>query len=250
MDLLTDCHSWWKLDDDAPDTIVLNEINTDYNGTLNGSTTEGVSLTGKLGKAFYLDADDHEYVQANDVNCCQVGSGDFTAAIWLRDSNPRTGQKPFSKRDGVNGYGFELTRVGSGNYLRFMVKNTNGDFGAVNGDPLVSGIYVFDGSWHLVIVQRSGDNLYMWADNVLYGPPGSISGSLASADKLVMGARPYFFDYWWNGYLDQMMFWLRALSASERKWLWNNGNGQPNLVSIPRPLANGSLSGGRKGMVA
>lgn len=246
MDLLTDCHAWWRLEDNLPTTVVLEQINSpSHDGELlGGNNTEDISVSGKIGLGFSLTAVDDDRVWVSDWDAADVGSGDFTVAQWLRAFYPNASQRAFCNRNSSTGYGYELTRDGSNNNLKFLVRNTDGTYGVVAGDD-----NIFDGSWHFVIVQRSGDNLYMWIDGVQDGAPGSITGSLSSAAGLMIGGRVNG-TYLWNGRLDDTLMWKKALSASERRWLWNNGNGQPDLISIPRSLVGGSLAHGRKGLVA
>lgn len=245
MDLLSDCHAWWKFDDDAADYVVASEINSPTDdATMKNTTTAGVSCTGILGKAFDLDADDDECVEVNNASCCNVGSGNWAAAIWMNSSNPRTSMNLAHKRNAVSPYeGWQIRDV-SGVRIALICR-TNLAVYSCGGfeNP-------YDGDWHLYIAMREGDYIYLYLDNSLSGSPGVISGTLTSNAKLTFGASAGAHNYYWNRKIDNFAFWKRALSASEKKWLWNNGNGQPNLVSTPRPLANGSLSGGRKGMVA
>lgn len=99
-------------------------------------------------------------------------------------------------------------------------------------------------------IRENGVNR-LYYDNVQEG--GDITGAGGDIDVAVplsLGAAHAEGDYYWKGYIDNMMIFDRALSTSERHFLWNNGNGQARLVSMPRPLAGGALTHGRKGMVA
>lgn len=241
MDLLTDCHSWFKCEDNEANNNVDNEIwyNADL---LGGKNTEDVSQAGKFDRCFLLVANDGDYIKNIDYDVCDPGSGDWTSLIWIKVNNPQTGMYLLDKRVGPKGY--RVYWYGAEHSLIATCNNGSDNYVIVGTTDLD------DGDWHSIFIERNNGTFRMYIDNVVEGTPVSgVIGDMGTSGLLYIGCRNDV-NYHWNAYIDQFIFWQRALSDSERKWLWNNGNGQPGLVGLPRPLVGGALAHGRKGLVA
>jgi hypothetical protein len=251
MDLFSDCHCWWKLDDDSEEfNDVYNEVNSSFHGKCYPDVSGEMSETGKLGKCFYFEGGvSDDYVKIHDCDGGNFPSGNWTIAFWLKDNGTAAlgdNRRWISKRAGDSPYeGYEFMYRNT-NKLKFRVIT-------VDVDKSVESTTLFnDSSWHFVLGERDGSTIRLFVDGSQEGGDiTGVTGSMNADDEAVcFGKHSFYYSYYSKGWLDQVMMWARKLSASEKRWLWNNGSGQPGLVSVPRPLVGGSLADGRKGMVA
>jgi hypothetical protein len=100
----------------------------------------------------------------------------------------------------------------------FMV---NADFSCIKSrTPLPSA-----GEWHHVAATYDGTAQYLYVDGVLMvtspKPSGSVGLAFAPAPNINVGGNPWEYTQY-NGYMDDVTFWARALTQSEVKDLAAN----------------------------
>ncbi|PIO00515.1 hypothetical protein COT72_00365, partial [archaeon CG10_big_fil_rev_8_21_14_0_10_43_11] len=94
-----------------------------------------------------------------------------------------------------------------------------------------------DGQWHLITAVYNGSGKSLYVDNALIGA-NSDSGTIAfGADTHYIGRYPLGSEYF-DGLIDDVKFWNRALSAAEVRQLFEQNNylspsvSSPNTVSV------------------
>lgn len=197
----------WKLDGDLLDAV------GGVNGTADGSITYE---TGKFGKKCAklvnganirvdLDRTLRQYTVQAWVKCLSLVDG--SAIIFSRTSN-------------VNSYGFYFDMYDSRNAIALMAtENNNGQIG------WSWGIYT---DWQLYTFTSDGSTVKCYIDGwqqsvqFTYGSP---SKYLKFRDNTRIGRDSYSSSRNINGYIQQVMIWNKALSQSEIKNYYNNGNG-------------------------
>lgn len=78
-------------------------------------------------------------------------------------------------------------------------------------------------TWHLVVVYYNGTGLYLEVDNVLQDSDLGTSGNSSPSSYDLYIGYPASSNY---AYLDEYGIWSRALTQSERAWLYNSGVGR------------------------
>jgi hypothetical protein len=103
--------------------------------------------------------------------------------------------------------------------------NSNLTFNLYNGT--VYGISApstaFD-TWHHYVFIREGNTLKLYADNVYIGSSNVTGQSFNGASVFSVGGGEYN-EYYFNGDIDALGLWTRALTESEIATLYNSGNG-------------------------
>lgn len=208
----------------------------DSSGNNNHSTlvagTPKYNQPGKLNGALNFDGtDDHVFFGTGPS---MSGSTDFTVSMWLKTTKDgatagQVGMSLVSQRDpGWDG----------GEYLINIGRNYNGgdpNPGKVlfvvweDGGPQVNNFWSYrrvdDGNWHHLLVVREGLTLRIYIDGTLdreetgAGPLDTLDPSYYT----VFGRDELFEDRYYEGALDEVAIWSRALSSSEVLNLYKRG---------------------------
>lgn len=211
---MPDLISYYKLNDDAANTNVDDEINA-YEGTLiGGETTAGVSVAGKIGTAFELDGDDYISLDGSVID----GLTDWSVSMWFKTNSQTQQTLFFVVGEGSNTIETRIEGQAADNLFTY-VRDTEGDSVAVTGSD-----DVVDDAWHHVIVVKEGTTVTQYVDNGIDGTDTNASlGAVALTSNMTLGARPTILRI--VGQIDEYGFWNRALTSDERDALWNGGNG-------------------------
>lgn len=219
----SDLVNWWPFDETSGTTA------RDFRGATNnfGTHVNGANPgLGKVGGALCFDGvDDYVAVLNNDeVNflgdCSNDAAEAFTISTWVRTTQSTGLAAILDKRSsGPVGYhlflfngrlGFQMA-VGS-NFTNFVSPSSN----------------VADGEWHLVSVTatrcRGGQGrLYVDGNLALSFTP--LVGSIDNTATLNIGRRdPAHGDIYFNGCIDELEFFKRALSEDEIRTIFNTGS--------------------------
>jgi hypothetical protein len=209
--------AWWPGDSDASDLQGANH------GILRGSATAGAA--GKVSGAFDLDGSS-AYVQVADDNALDVSTGDFALAMWINTTDAFGVKVLVDKRregsSGVQGYALYLA---SGR-LGFQLADGVGS-SYCSSDPSTSSCtnygtsaFVADGSWHFIVVTIDRDDtagLKFYVDGALVGTgnPTIRPNSLSNSYPLRIGSRSSSISGLFNGSIDEVALFNRALTAQE-----------------------------------
>ncbi len=231
IDLTSNCVGFWKLDDNLPTAEVINEVGA--NGEIMFSTTAAASVEGKVGRAFGLAGLPGRYVDCTDLEECDFGEGqDFAIAAWFKVGTVgQTAVHLINKRENFSpNQGYMITYEGRTAQPTFGTITFSCDLGTpwaiVTSETLVN-----DGEWHFIIAQRSGTTYQLFLDNVQEG--GDITAdslSVANSNPLRIGATQSLSGGFWPGLVDNVMLFNAALNATQRAFLWNNGQGRGVLT--------------------
>lgn len=218
--LLTNLVAFWKMDE-ASGTNVQESINA-LNGTSSGTSV----VTGKLGNARSFTANTNNITRAN--NSLLNFTGDFTISVWVKSGQACVnGNYPTAiyKEDFDVGAG---TRVGYGivanNGFNCVTHNWYGEIWVNNVQYSAPGGSIIDNNWHNLVFKRSGTQLYAYQDGVNQSGAGgvtAVSGSVSNSNQLFLGSDTNWVGYFYNGYLDEVGLWNRALTAQEITDLYN-----------------------------
>jgi len=210
--------------------------NTSGNG--DSGTVIGAILTsdryGNANSAYYLDGvDDYITIPASS----EVSSNnDFTISLWFQTTDAWAyildERVPYER-----GYG--LTISGDPIGFSFGVQD-----GIANGNSVFPQIAVNNGKWHNVIAVRKGTTLYLYVDgNLLDSKTGTLI-NIGSANTINIGKRytNTAAEAYYDGIIDDLRIYNRALSDSEIQTLYNSekpaDNQSPIVSFIPNQSKN------------
>lgn len=189
------------------------------------------SAAGKTGQAVSFDTGTGKYLTAADSTTLSVGANqDFTVACWVRFNGTPSGSRGLVGKGNasISYNNCEYLLGTSGTSLLWYIRSSN-----VN-----AGVTLAAGTWYLVLgwYDAAADLQYVQVNN---GTPVSLAnatGSFDSADPLEVGRQPqYTGSAAFDGLVDNVMFWKRVLTATERTDLWNGGAGRDYADLFPAP---------------
>ena len=259
MNLRANCVGLWKMNDNAANKTVVDSSGNDNDGEAQ-QNTEDLHTDGKINGALTFNGVD-DYVDCGDKSDYD-STTKLSVMLWAKADIIVAAQRSFiskykysdsDDREWYLSVKRDATPVNLG-YLRVTFGDpNNGTYESYrNTDNKVFSTE----SWHLIGFVYDGtlsaaDRCKIYVDGVekASSSSGLVPASLYNGTgKLVIGAlddgRGAFFD----GKADAVMLFDKALSEEDVAFLWNDGNGREHL-SIPRPLVDGSLASGRKGLI-
>ena len=192
---------YWNAEDDA----------NDYFGTINGLLINGATSSpgGQVGFSFDFDGvDDHVEIPSIHSNGFNLGTGDFSFEAWINGGGSSTVCTILSHRTWANsiadGFIFGLYNG------RLFVQLTGTNY-------LSNGQVVNVGGWYHVVVTRNDVDLVTFyvdgmQNGVTYTSHKSIDSDIAG--PLFIG-RDSPSDIYWNGQIDEVAIYDRALDEFE-----------------------------------
>ncbi len=197
--------SWWAGDGSALDSRSRN------NGTLqNGATF----TAGQSGQAFSFDGVDDHIVVPHNAN---QNTGDkITIEGWVNPTSlgsTENGRPFLQKRSTSNvlGYTFETAALPSNapQSLNFVIS-----IGSVFR-TLVTGTVLTDGVWQHIAATYDGQTMLIYHNGVVVGVRAQTGAIDAVTDPIIIGRNAVDTSLAWQGGIDELSLYNRALSASE-----------------------------------
>ena len=166
----------------------------------------------------------NDYVDCGDDSSLNWGSGDGTVACWFKTDDSGTSDIVMNGSYSTNGKTYALLVNGSNKILFAIDDDTT-------LKAVTSGTSVNDSIWRHAVGVRDGNNLRLYINGAEdANSPTDITdyGSLDISDNLFFGAgtnttggSPGNF---FQGYIDEVAIWNKALSAGQVKELYNGGD--------------------------
>ncbi|MBI5101292.1 MAG: LamG domain-containing protein, partial [Nitrospirae bacterium] len=210
--------AWWGGDNNALDMVGNN------NGTLNGANY----AAGKVGQAFSLDGV-NDYVEMTGSSVGDFGSAPFTVDFWMYAIN------------GTAGYLVGKSHPDSGLGWDIRWKNDNKIYVVgVNGwNWFTSDASATSNTWHHIAVASTDSLVTLYIDGVVKGtsPRSAIS---STGNPFRMGDTTNYGDAAFNGLLDEVEIFNRALDASEITAIYNAGSTGKCRSCTPPPSNMGA----------
>jgi len=208
----------WQLDDGTGS--VAEDSAGDNDGTVYGAVwTDGI-----IDGALDFDGDD-DYVEVPDSNEFTTDTGTISAWIkmdsWGGDEAGRIIEHLKWHSTG-NADGFQMAVIGQG-YNRFNLNIHNGTSYCIlrSADDSLS-----LGGWYHVSAVWDGTNIYAYVDGVQSGDTAAQTTSMGNpAEVLYIGIHEYIYWCEFDGLIDDVRFYDRALDANEISQLYQEGSG-------------------------
>jgi len=187
----------------------------DLSGNRNHGTLIGTAPSwspGNFGTSVYLPGTD-EYINCGPSANAVDSQPGLTVIAWVQTTQASSGREFIvSKYGGVGDDVFEL-EWDTGEDIKIFVRNAAQDYAV--GEYV--GTFLTDGLWHQLVGTYDGANVRVYVDSVVGGTVGSLTGLTGSnaTSNLTLGAVRDGAGYFFDGIIDHVMIYNRALSASE-----------------------------------
>ncbi|MCX6747089.1 MAG: LamG domain-containing protein, partial [Candidatus Pacearchaeota archaeon] len=191
---------WWSMDSVLTNGTVYDNSSYGRHGVLNNHATN-TTISGKRGKAIQFDGI-NDYIAISSITTTTI-----TISAWINTSS--ASEQQILHHDGDN----NQFRVESDGNIRFLTNS------GIDIYIVTTGVDVSDGNWHYVVVTNNGTNASIYVDGIqkIIG-----SGSPNQQGWNVIGrynpSEGYF-----NGSIDEVMIWNRALTPEEINASYNAG---------------------------
>jgi len=225
-DLTTGLVGYWSFDKGNAE----DESGNGRNGIVYGASI----VEGKSGNAFIFDGDD-DYIDLGDDPDFDI-TGDITITLWFKTDTPQLGFM-VSNLDNINpDNGYDLAigytfSVNPGETINFrLASNSNGPSGYDSAQTVSS---FTDGLWHFLTAIYTPNGVSrpkIYIDTVeqslsYYGIPLSSIGASPGYHLKIAEYSPSSGYFNFNGTLDEIRIYNRALSLQEIQYLYNNPGG-------------------------
>ncbi|WP_160164641.1 LamG-like jellyroll fold domain-containing protein [Pedosphaera parvula] len=250
--------SYWPLEADNGGTTP--DLSSGNNMTVVGGSTIGA---GKVGSGFVFNGTSQYLNIVHDTNNVATGltifsAGTFTLAMWVKGSSNQTDRMLFTMSNTTNNNPLVLfqtknSAIGnttSSNKLDVLIRNNSGGAGTQLNHRQSSQV-VFDNTWHHIAWVDDRGTVKLYVDGSLdqtnfnYTVTQPYTFNTTSIGALVRPGISGFF----NGSIDEVAVWERALSQAEVQSLITNGMPQPVTNSPPtfvqQPLSSTNNMGDR-----
>ena len=181
-------------------------------GTLVGNTH---SVPGKFGNTLSFDGAG-DYVTMGDVSAME-GLSEITVSAWDKQNAPYLNGDYIIVSKMNPAYAetatWALERIySSGTHyrLRFTAYETDGSVATI-----ITGWIVENGQWHNAVGVFNGTHLLLYEDGVEVATPVARTGNIQSTDTEVRIGTTHSGTHSYNGSIDDVMIWNRALTAGE-----------------------------------
>jgi hypothetical protein len=221
--------SYWELEESSG-------TRHDSHGTNHLTDNNTVtSARGKVGIAAQFARASSQSLTIDDNASLSVGDIDYTVAAWAyMTSTPTAHTKVAGKGTGSGSLVWGL-QWRAGGHFRFEACQATGlacanvvadSFGTTS-----LGTWYFIVAWH----DATANTLNIQVNNGNVDSLSYLSGGYDDTGPFNIGGDSAFGEFW-DGLIDQVGFWKRVLTSSERTQLYNNGNGMSySQIKAERP---------------
>jgi hypothetical protein len=223
--------AYWPLNETAASGDVTAE---DWTKRGNGLTSNNsvLSTAGKVGNARQFVAANSEFLSRASNADLQFGNGDWSLSLWVQPRATGTAGQCVIGKDvgGAREFVVFANTNTSTNANRFecAVFNTTGGLSANPVEPSDTSNANFVNTWFHVVAVNQGGVVTLYRNGVSRASATRPGGQAfnATATEFNVGRRSFSgAESYFDGYVDEVAKWTRALSAAEVTRLYNNGNG-------------------------
>ena len=222
----------WTFDGkDTSASVAYDKSGNGNNGTRAGGTT---LKSGKIGQAMNFDGTNG----CLSTSSALVTSGDYTAAVWYKTTNGATFQQIISQYNNSPAIpNLEVTiGIGGDNTVGVRMHNTLSQSVQVSTSTSAN-------KWHYAVAVKSGLNLSLYYEGNYIGT-ATLTGTVTTPTNFRIGCRYYgTTDTYFNGILDDVRVYSRALSTAEIQELYKMGGGKINTTDTTKPTLKTGLVG-------
>jgi hypothetical protein len=247
---------YWKMDEASATTTTTDSSGNGNTGSINlwggGNTaTSSARVGGKFGGGIDFDGGD-DYVDVGDDNSLDL-INDLTMGFWVKPSSVQSSSANILRKDAGlvdsnrNGFGIEMNGVANSNEYIAGWKHDSTNECWTNIFSLTSDV------WQHVVVTKDDTVLTAYVNGVSTGScTGGDSTIGTNTVSLQIGGWTVYSSRYFNGQIDEVRIYNRALSGAEVVDLYNFAPGpvaQYKLEEGSGTSANDSSGNGRTGTI-
>lgn len=200
---------YWKMDDNSNDAL----------GSRNGSDTSMTYSTGKINNAGVFNGSSSAVTIANHTSLFPTS---LTVSLWINFTTVQQNKHIFTLQNANDSpyLGFSIFVEDSANGKKIWSATRSTSFGWVASTNNLN-----DGNWHHVVVTFDSGTHTMWVDGTQNSQNTGKTLVWDTGANLMFGK---FYNYaggYYNGKLDEVGYWDRALTSDEIATLYNSGSG-------------------------
>jgi len=225
--------AWWSMNE-------AGGTRNDSFSTNHLTDTNTVEPAARQGNGTDFEKNNLEYLSKTSSAQLQMSSSDIYVGAWIKAEDTMVSNPNVISKLGVNRE-FNL-RVQPSGVVQFLVYDTTGN----NYTIASSNTSITYGKWYYVEgwTDKANRTVYVNVDN---GNPGSATWLAtenrngAGTSALMIGARMDSaggIAEYWDGMLDEAVYYKRQLTAAERAWLFKNGRGRA-YTELAAPVVTG-----------
>jgi len=196
----------------------------------NGTITNARSSPGKIGQSMYFDGSGDK-IQTSSITNIPSGGSARTFAVWMKyDVGSTGGVIAGSNASSAQKYFIETVKVGSTWYL--FTDGVN----SANNIILTGSQIPTSGEWHhIAFTKDASDNWIYYLDgNNTKNGTFSVAINTNTPTSVTIGERLDVSGYVFNGSIDDVRIYDRALTQSEVNQLYNLGQSKVNVTRNTR----------------
>jgi hypothetical protein len=222
---------WWPFNGNAND-----ESGNNNNGTVNGATLTADRF-GNAGKAYGFDQVSQQAITGTLAN---FGSAELSVSVWGKHKTGKTGDLPvngFQPFEWLVGIGSPTAIAPTNEAFCFGVYNNSSNISAGGWGNLTLNGCTIDTIWKQYVVTFSQGQFKAYQNGQL---TGTSQGQLnISSFPFAFGRQLFGINEFWNGSLDDIAIYNRALTQLEITSLYQGANTTANCPTFPASLTQG-----------
>ncbi len=232
---LTQQNASWKLDESAGATSFADASGNGHTATCSGATCPTAGEGGRNGSALHFDGSDDYLSVANQAN---LNPTNLTVAAWI-NADTWAAQRWIGtivgKDDWASGSHGYVLRTGENGRLSFAIAIASGWQEALSA-PLMAA-----GTWYHVVGTYDGNTLKIYINGIEKGALNAPGSVVSSSYPLNIGRAPYDTTRRFDGLIDDVRLFNRALSTDEIWGLYTEGSG--NWVTVENNILSDNVIG-------
>jgi hypothetical protein len=210
---------YWNMEEGSGQTVYDRSGNGN-DGTLGANSSvgkddpvfaSGHTSSGPGGTGLQFDGVD-DYVNAGTDSSLDLGAGAFSIQMWIKPSTISVTQGFLEKAAANVNPGFALQQVSADLYF-YVNGNT--------ADVTITNFFDTADVWYYITITRNSSGSLTIYKNAVSAGTGSDSGNVDTSDNLLIGALDGSYASNFNGAIDEVRIYNRALSADEIRMHYN-----------------------------